>query len=154
MTERKEKFTPGPWRHLKQYDHIGDFYRSYVCYGEPDAVNPDDSTFPPDQCICGCGRSHWQQNEANAVLIAASPSLYASESLNLELIKKILVGYKDMAKLILTDKDVQEAVKDEAVLKEHLEFNPENVSAVLKVLRTRISETEAILAIARGEVQG
>ena len=73
---RKPKFTPGPWRHLKQYDHMGDFYRSYVCYGEPDTVNPDDSTFPPDQCICGCGRSHWQQNEANANLIAAAPEMY------------------------------------------------------------------------------
>jgi len=72
----KPQFTPGPWRHLKQYDHMGDFCRSYVCYGEPDAVNPDDSTFPPDQCICGCGKSHWQQNEANAALIAAAPEMY------------------------------------------------------------------------------
>ena len=70
------KFTPGPWRHLRQFDHFANRSKSYVCYGEPDAVNPDDSTFPPDQCICGCGRSDIRENAANAALIAAAPEMY------------------------------------------------------------------------------
>ena len=77
MSEVTPKFTPGPWRHLKQFDHLANRSKSYVCYGEPDAVNPDDSTFPPDQCICGCGWSHWGENAANAALIAQSPAMYA-----------------------------------------------------------------------------
>lgn len=69
------KFTKGKWRVVRQKDRYSDKCKLYVCYGEPDAVNPDDSTFPPDQCICGCGRSD-QETEVNAALIAAAPEMY------------------------------------------------------------------------------
>lgn len=69
------KFTPGPWRAVRQKDHYSDKCKLYVCYGEPDAVNPDVGTFPPDQCICGCGRSD-QETEANARLISVAPRMY------------------------------------------------------------------------------
>lgn len=75
------KFTPGPWRHYAQPDPFdAKLKRSYVLYGEPDAVNPDDGTFPPDQCVCGCGKSHWScgdgNNSANAQLISCAPEMY------------------------------------------------------------------------------
>lgn len=138
VKENEPKFTPGPW--------------FVVDCREIDCCNTDYEVSDNDgglvAMICN---DHLDIEAANAALIATSPALYDSEYLNLEIIKSALAGYEDMAKLILSDKDVQEAIKDEAVLREHPEFNPVNINAMLNELRTRIKETEDILALARGE---
>ena len=68
------KFTKGPWRIV-----FGPS-RTYVCYGKPNAINNDATTFPPDQCICGCGITGNEcgdgNNVSNAMLIQKSPNMY------------------------------------------------------------------------------
>ena len=146
------KFTRGPWRHYAQPDPFDPkLKRSYVLYGKPDAVNPDDGTFPPDQCVCGCGKSHWScgdgNNAANAQLISCSPDLYASEEKNLEILKVVLESYKEMAKLMQTDADVQAALNEY----DKLETSVKTMTDVISILEQRIAETEQLLKKARGE---
>lgn len=77
--KRVGSFQKGDWRHCMQADPYNNGeLRSYVCYDEPHNEQDDEwgERFPPDFCICGCGRTMLWNNHANADLIAAAPKMY------------------------------------------------------------------------------
>lgn len=100
-----------------------------------------------DELVCDPSGGHYEDEAiANAQLISCAPDLYASEAKNLDILKRILASYQDLAQLMQTDDDVQLAVNAYPGLE-----ITHNVQCVIQQLEERIAETEQLLKKARGE---
>lgn len=147
MTE--PKFTPGPWRRtITTVPNVTEGYDT-----SPDIVNLTIGDRNIQLAAFGMNstaemREFFWKMVANADLMAASPELYDNDEKNLKLLKTILKCYEDVEKLMLIDKDVQAAIQNENIKGIMM---PEVVHLITEDLKTRIAETERVLAKARGE---
>ncbi len=102
----KKRYTPSPWRIVKVGTDMNapELAKIYVCYGKPDtSIDYSKTNFPPDQCLCGCGRITYSDgfgsygcgdgtNEGNANIIKVAPEIY-----------ELLVDMRDACEYVQTD---------------------------------------------------
>lgn len=131
------KFTPGPWFINQRHSIVR------IRENETDQWRRQHPF-----CVATMVDGDSEIEEANANLIAASPELYDNEEKNLTLLKTILKCYEDVEKLMLIDKDVQAAIQNETIKGIMM---PEVMHLITEDLKTRITETERVLAKARGD---
>ncbi len=92
-------------------------------------------------------------NETKAA-IAAALEMYESEEKNLSMLKVILEGYEAMVGVVLSDPDVTAAIEDGTLARQLPCAMPDVIAEIIMELKTRITETETLLAKARGEETG
>ena len=141
MTE--PKFSKGPWR------------RDDRKWGDKFQILGTKNDAGIDNDIPVCLVNYNLPNaDANMALITASPEMYESEEKNLSMLKVILEGYEMMAGVVLSDPDAKAAIEGGTLARQLPCAMPDAIGEIIMELKMRITETETLLAKARGEENG
>lgn len=144
------KFTPRPWK--RTITTVPSVAEGYDISSDIVNLTIGDRNIP----LAAIGinstaetREFFGEMVANADLMAAAPEMYESAAGNLETMKMMLECYENVEQLMLTDEDVQQAIKDKSI---NGLWTYDAVHEIIDDLKSRIAETERVLAKARGEV--